>query len=111
MPKITVPQDLSNIKDATQFYRYASILFSSVVGLINGNLIFQDNMRVSIINCSFIAANTETSFSHSLGKTPQYYIELNKSAALTVYDGETANTDATIFLKSSATGTVNLMVF
>jgi hypothetical protein len=78
-----------------------------------------DNARVggafvALVGRVFSAANTDTTFSHVLGRIPNGYIIYRNSAAGIVYDasdGTTSWTSTSIKLRSSATGTVSVLVF
>lgn len=69
-----------------------------------------DVRRVSVV--SHAVAGTEFSVAHGLGKVPTGYIVYGQSAAGSLYDGSTANTKTTLYLKSNATGTTfKIIVF
>jgi len=46
-----------------------------------------------------------------LGRVPSGYILINASAAMIIYNGGSANTANDIFLKSSAVGSGQILVF
>lgn len=111
MPKISVPTDLSNIIDINQFTRYCSVVINEMADLINGGMLPQDNFNTKLLNCNFPAPNVDTAFDHGLNRTPSNYITFGLDAALIVYDGATANTDKTIYLRASAAGNARMLIF
>jgi hypothetical protein len=74
---------------------------------------FDDNMdvrRVSVV--SHVTPGTEFSVAHTFGKIPLGYIVAGQNLAGDVFDGTTANTSTTLFLKSNAASvTFRLVVF
>ena len=81
--------------------------------ILDRGISFDDNMdirRVSV--ASHATPGTEFSVAHTLGKTPVGYIVYGQTAAGSVYDGATANTATTLYLKSDASAmTFRLIVF
>ncbi len=108
--KIKTIQTLSNIETLEDLIKFVSIGFDDVVNTVNGNLGF-DNMSVFMLDAAFAAPNAEITFEHKLGRVPAGYLVKGLTAALTVYDGATANTADKIYLKSSAAGTARLIIF
>lgn len=91
----TTDRDLSKVQDAV-----AGPLRDVVTNkIINGTLVTD----------VALASATTTILNHKLGKTPQGYIVVKKSAAATIYDTEFTAT--TMTLHSSAAVTVSLWVF
>ncbi len=108
--KIKTIQTLSNIETLEELIKFVSISFDDVVNVVNGNIGF-DNLGVFMLNATFSAANAEITFEHKLGRAPSGYLVKGLTAAMTVYDGVTANTADKIYLKSSAAGTARLIIF
>lgn len=104
--------DLTNTTNPDMFFRYCSDLLNQIVGTINGGIeINQQNMNLSVIDATFTVANSDTTFTHTLDRTPKYYIVCKRSVSCTVYTGTKAFTSSTITLKSSATANVSLIIF
>lgn len=65
-----------------------------------------------VLGTTNAAANTEKAFTHQLGRVPIGYQVFSKDKAGDFYDGATAWTDTTIYLKNStASVTFKIMVF
>jgi hypothetical protein len=81
--------------------------------ILDGGISVDDNMdmsRVTIV--THATPGTETGYSHGLGKVPQGYIVTGQEAAGSVYDGSTANSKTTLYLKSDvASKTFRILVF
>jgi len=109
--KLNAVQNVSNVTTVTDLARYTSITLDQIQSILNGGITFVDNFQASTISANFTAANTEFQLSHSLGRIPVGYILINASAAMIIYNGGSANTANDIFLKSSAIGTGQILVF
>lgn len=109
--KLTLPFDLSNLGTSDDFNRYGSQSIKQIIDVINGKLNFQDNIESQIVSVSFGTANQDVSASHSLRRVPTGFIPVGLSAAMIVYNGSTSNTDGIIYLRSSAVGTAQVLVF
>ncbi len=74
---------------------------------------FADNMDVRLVSVtSHATPGTEFPVTHTLGKIPFHYIICGKTKVGTVYDGATANTTTTLYLRSDApSGVFRLMIF
>lgn len=104
--------DLTNTTDPQMFFRYCSDLLNQIVGTINGGLeINQQNMNISVVDVTFTVANSDTTFTHTLNRTPSYYIICKKSVSCDVYTGTKPFGPATMTLKSTAVANVTLIVF
>jgi len=74
--------------------------------ILDGGLSFEDNMDVSLVTVTSDATpGTEFSVSHGLGKVPTGYIVYKQGGAGTIYNGPTANTATTLYLRSDASST------
>ena len=99
----------------TAFQKSVSMgdLLNMLDAILNRGITFDDNVdcrRVSVT--SHGTPGTEFSVSHTLGKVPIGYIVCGQNGAGSVYDGTTANTATTLFLKSDVGGVVfRLIVF
>lgn len=85
----------------------------SLKGSLDKGLSFDDNMDVSRVSVvSHATPGTEFSVAHGLGKVPTGYIVYGQTAAGSLYDGATANTKTTLYLKSdAAAATFRIIVF
>lgn len=88
-----------------------SVIFEQIKKAINNGLTFSDNFDGKISEVSFTTADTNTSVSHGLGRVPSGYLVLNRSANMVVYDGSSAATSSTFYLRSSAQGTCSVLFF
>ena len=111
MPSIKSSGNLDNLESLDQLKQYVSIYLSENSDVCNGNLEFGLNIKSSLISCTFSAVNSDQKFSHALGKTPNGYFIVGKSANMNVYDGAPANDSVSIYLRSTAVGTAKVMVF
>jgi hypothetical protein len=109
--RIKTVQDISNVGSWEDLRRYASISLKSIVDVVNGDVDLVDNCRTSLVSVTFTAANTETKVAHGLGKVPQGYITVGRSADVRVYDGASDSTSENVFVRASGAGTVRLLVF
>lgn len=109
MSKITQSADISNVK-AEEFQRFASIWIKAANDIINGQLDF-GNFRAQTLSITFIASGTEVASPHNLGRTPTGYLVTGANAAMSVYDGSTANTESNLYLRANASGTARVIVF
>ena len=110
MSKIQIP-DISQQETWEGVRRFSDQGLHTLADAINGNLDFSSNINCQIIGITFSVANANTTIPHTLNRVPSGYILSRASAALSVYDGTTTWTASNIFLKSSAIGSVTLIVF
>lgn len=99
----------------TAFQKSVSMgdLLNMLDSILNRGITFDENVdcrRVSVTSDG--TPGTEFSVLHTLGKVPIGYIVCGQNGAGSVYDGTTANTATTLFLKSDIGGVVfRLIVF
>lgn len=99
----------------TAFQKSVSMadLLNMLDAILNRGIAFDDNVdcrRVSVTSDG--TPGTEFSVLHTLGKVPIGYIVCGQNGAGSVYDGTTANTATTLYLKSDAASTsFRLIVF
>lgn len=81
--------------------------------ILDGGISIDDNVDASrIVFTSHATPGTEASVAHGLGKVPLGYIVTGQETAGTVYDGSTANTNTTLYLKSDVSSKAfRLLVF
>lgn len=111
MSRVTGPQNISNTKSWEELRKWTSILFDNFQGVVNGRLSFLDNMFVSAVDVTFLAANTDTPVTHTLKVIPVGYFIVRASGAVNVYDGVQAWDTDQIFLRADATETVKVLVY
>lgn len=81
--------------------------------ILDRGISFTDNVDCSIVSVtSHVTPGTEFSVAHLLGKVPAGYIVCGQGGAGSVYDGATANSKTTLYLKSDVGGVVfKVLVF
>jgi hypothetical protein len=81
--------------------------------ILDGGISINDNVDASQVSVvSHATPGTEFSVAHLLGKIPSGYIVTGQNGAGSVYDGVTANTKNTLYLKSDVSSkTFKILVF
>jgi hypothetical protein len=92
---ITNDSDLGRVQDAIK---------TAYDGLVNVPF-----TQVQFVDVAFIASATDTTVPHSLGRTPQGFIVVDKNVASDVY--RTSWTSSNLVLRASAISNVRLMLF
>ncbi len=110
MSSITESTDMTQVKPE-ELPKFVDLFFQDVVKVVNGDLDFQTNFNCKLISVTFGSANTDVSVGHGLGRVPAGYIVTGASAATSVYNGLTGNTNSNIVLRASAPATVGLLVY
>lgn len=110
MSKVQASTDIDRVKD-DEVKRFVNIALDDIVRVINGNLDFDNNFSAKTLSVTFSSANTEVAIQHGLGRVPSNYIQMQSSAATSLYNGSSANTSSTLYLKASAAATVSILVF
>ena len=111
MGLVQASSNITNIKETEERFRFITLFLSEMQEQFNGNIEILKNLKVKLISARFSAADTNTSVTHGLGFTPNGYILVGASAAMSLYDG-TGTTNTTVkSLKSSATGTASILFF
>lgn len=103
--------DFNDIKDFEAAKPFLTRLCNELIKIINGNITISDNVAPYLVDVVFPAANTEVSVPHVLRFEPSGYLKVGSSAAMTIYNGLTANTADRIYLRSSAIGTAKIWIF
>ena len=109
--KLKVPQNLGNIDNLTDLIKYVTVTFDQVVSVINGRISVTDNIEQSLVTATFGVANQEVQVSHGLSRLPVGWLVVTPSVAMSVYAGTTTNTDKNVYVKSSAIGNCQLLIF
>jgi formate dehydrogenase assembly factor FdhD len=94
-----------------QFHKEASPVIQETVDTVNGKLEFDTNMNTQTVTVKFPVANTDLAIGHKLNKTTINYLVGSKSVDCSVYNGATANTKNTVYLRSTQAATVTLILF
>ena len=103
--------NIENVEKEDQKERQLTNILKDFYDILNNGFIFQDNLRGTVLTVRFTAANTQQSVRHGLAFIPRNYIPINKTAAMDIYNGTTPFDRNNIYLRSSAIGTVTLLVF
>lgn len=109
--KIKSVLSLSNLKTLEDLVRYVSQFADAVSLVVNGRIEIQDNLFVSSVTADFTAPNTTVGVAHDLGRVPVGYLVTGLGSALIVFDGTTTNTNSTLYVQASATGSARLLVY
>lgn len=109
--QITAPDDIAHIEGEEEVKKQVTIFFGQIKNILNKGIVIQDNLNVSIVSVTFNAANTDTQVAHTLKRTPTGFIVVGASAANTIYNGSTANTDKVMYLRANGTGTAKVIIF
>jgi hypothetical protein len=109
MANITKPTSFSQIPKE-KVPEYLDKFAQDVTQKVNGQLDFS-NMNVQIISVNFSTANVSQAFSHTLGRVPKGYIPHGQSFNGNIYNGTNGSTASTIYLRSSAVGTANILLY
>lgn len=108
--KLTAAADVSNVK-GDDVQRFVTAFQTQVQDAVNGNLTFGENIKAQIVSVDFTAANAQTQVSHTLGKVPGGYFLVGASAAMSLYNGTSANTTELLYIRSTAVGQASVLVF
>lgn len=110
MSKVQASPDVATVDDK-DIKKYVTLCLSDIVDKVNGKLELGVNVIGKLLSITFLAANTDVSVAHGLGRVPAGYIITGSSASMSVYNGSTANTASSLILRSSAAGTAGVYVF
>lgn len=107
MSTIVARADLDELEKFEDFKPKCSEVISEIVSTCNGGLEFDKNIMSQTVTVTFpSSANSEIAISHSLNKEISDYIICKKSVACDVYDGVSASTKRTVYLKCSVANAV-----
>lgn len=110
MAKVKAPLKVDNVESWEDLRRFTGQTFDALLAEINGRLQIVENCYTSLVSIAFSATNTDTQVAHTLGVKPTGWILVSPSAAMQVYQ-VADSTDKTITLRSSATGSAQILVF
>ena len=111
MGRIKTPQDIHNCETWEEAQRFVSAMISACVQAINGGIDLVENCSTQVVSLTFSEANVQASVGHALKRVPQGYLLVGGTAAMSIYDGTTPNTDELLYLRASAAGTARVLVF
>lgn len=109
--KIKTTQDVSNVKTWEELKKFSSNVFGALLAEINGRLSLTENLLAQRLEYRFTAGGVEVGVAHGLGFIPNGYIQIKADGGVIVYDGATANTRDTLYLKATGAGIVSVLVF
>ena len=98
-------------KSFEEFSRWVSVSLEEIIRAINGRIALTENVDAQNISITFSSANADVSFGHSLDRVPSGYVVISQTAALSVYLGSRAGTRDNFTLRSSAVGSVTILLF
>jgi len=104
-----VNYDISDLRGDAFIIQAARIL-RDVQLILNSGILLNDNISGKVVSVNFTVANSDVRIDHGLDRIPIGYVQIGQSVATTVYDGTTSTTKNNIFLRSSAIGTVKLLI-
>jgi hypothetical protein len=99
-------------KDRDLFFVLDSLV-SEVKAILNGGIKFSDNFDAKMVSFTSSATpDAENTVTHTLGKIPTGYIVYSRNKAAVLYDGTTAWSTTSIYLKSNVASTAfKILVF
>lgn len=97
--------------DKSKVWADLSEFNKSVYDILFNGILFSDNFDISLRNVTITTANVEFSVLHGLERIPVGYLLISSSASINLYDGDTAWTKESIYLKGSATGSGKVYIF
>lgn len=109
MAVIKASEQIDKGKTLDDKIRNIQVFLQDVKDVINGRLSFDKNFIYNITSVTFTNINSTTSVSHNLNRIPTGYIVVSKSKSMIIYNDSPA-TDTTLFLKSTATGTIKIFI-
>lgn len=108
--RIKAALDLAQLTTWQQLQRYVSDVIRQIVDLCNGKLSFSENFDCFTASVEFTSTSVDTAVPHGLGRAPNGYIIVKRSANMVIFDGSTENTDSVLYLRTSATGTASVII-
>lgn len=112
MSNVRSNSNLGNVTDVLQLARYVTVVLEEIVGVINGQIDFETNVRVKVVNVAFPTAAVDTRIPHFLNKVPTGYIIVGLTDPASLYTGTTQWTSTEIYLRSNAViSQARIMVF
>ena len=112
MGKFNFTYNISNLNTSLpELCRFVSKIVDELTGQLDKSLTVSENLRSVVLEAVFTGSGIQIALPHSLRLKPTGYTVIGLSAAITVYDGVSANTDTSIYLRASGAGTAKILVF
>lgn len=102
--------NIENLKDLPIQMKQLSELLKDFYTILTNGFTFGDNFKGTIVDFEFTSANAQSSISHGLNFIPKYYVVIKSNAALSVYNTKAPDA-SNIYLFSTATGKVSILIF
>lgn len=102
--------NIQNLQDSEK-WSSLSLFLKDIYNILNKGFIPSDNMRGSLKEVTFTAADTDTEVEHGLNYSPQYYLVFNRNGGFIVYSGVSVTTNRFIYLRATDTGTARIFIF
>ena len=112
MSKVRSNTNLGNVTEVTQLAKFTTIALEDMVGIINGQIEFESNIRSNIVTATFTTSASDVRIPHALEKVPSGYIIVGTTDPASFYNGSGQWTSSEIYLRSSAVvSQARIMVF
>lgn len=109
MPRITLPTQLQGVAKLEDLRRFTTAALEQIRRIVNGRLAFTENIRATG-PLTVVLGTSEVAIGHNLGELPTGVLVVRLSANAAVYDGTTAWTADTIYLRASSAVTAVIYV-
>lgn len=112
MSRLTASTDFDRVAEKDRL-RFITLFCQQVTTVINGGLDFATNFNAKIVSVAFTQSDTDTLVVHNLNRPVVGYIPIRQTVALSVYNGsgQISDTSFSMTLRSSAIGTVDILIF
>lgn len=98
-----------NVEGIEEVRTILTRLIQDVAGILNRGIRIGDQYPGNVQSVTFTGAGVEVQVLHGLGRVPDGYLVLSRSASVIIYDGASANTDSIGFLRASGAGTATVL--
>lgn len=109
MALIKASNKITEIREIGDKFRYIQRFLQDVKDIVNGRISVSQNIAFNPVSVVFSFADTNTRIKHGLTRAPRGYIVISATSSMNIYDGSEASTTSQITLKSSATGTAQII--
>lgn len=111
MGKVTLVGECPKTDKVDELREWISSLSKDLVQQINGNITIFDNLKVNVLDVTFLFANTDTTIRHTLGKVPTGYWLVKTNVATQLYTGDLPATTTDLTLKATTSAITKVLVF
>jgi hypothetical protein len=111
MSKLTRSTNFTQLEEIEELKKFLALFGEEVVLTINGRLDFETNFACQLVRVTFSAASTDTAVAHSLGRVPTGFLLYYLDSPVAIYNGATANTSTTFYLRASNPATAKVILF